>query len=94
MEMTPSEQNKKMPSGTGTFDALGRASVIGLHMISGIIVGIGLGYALDYWLDTFPWCSGAGLLFGIAAGFRNVWMDTKYLIRQEEKGNGYAGKRP
>ncbi len=92
--MKSSEQDRKPSSATGTFDALGRASVIGLHMVSGIIVGAGLGYALDHWLDTFPWCSGAGLLFGIAAGFRNVWMDTKYLIRQEEKGNGHGGKRP
>ena len=89
--MTPPEQNRNSPAGTGMFDALGRASVIGLHMVSGIIVGTGLGYGLDYWLGTFPWCSGAGLIFGIAAGFRNVWIDTKYLIRQE--GNRNAGKR-
>lgn len=91
--MEPSERNKPSASGTGMFDALGRASVIGLHMVSGIIVGAGLGYGLDRWLDTFPWCSGVGLIFGIAAGFRNVWMDTKYLIRQEEKGNKHGEKR-
>lgn len=68
---------------TGLFGALGKASIIGLHMVSGIIVGTGLGYLLDRWLDTFPLCAGIGFFFGIAAGFRNVWIDTKALIRQE-----------
>ena len=75
---------------TGTFDALGRASIMGLHMVSGIIVGTLMGYGLDRWLDTFPWCSGIGLVFGVAAGFRNVWVDAQYLLKQEER---YGKKR-
>ena len=75
---------------TGTFDALGRASTMGLHMVSGIFVGTLMGYGLDRWLDTFPWCSGVGLVFGVAAGFRNVWIDAQYLLKQEER---YGKKR-
>lgn len=67
------------------FDALGRASVMGLHMVSGIIVGCLLGYWLDKWLGTSPWCAGAGLIVGIAAGFRNVWVDARILLRQGER---------
>ena len=37
-----SKENKQ-----GLFDSLGRASVMGLHMVSGIIVGCLLGYWLD-----------------------------------------------
>ena len=71
----------------GLFDALGRASVMGLHMVSGIIVGCLLGYGLDKWLDTSPWLAGAGLVFGIAAGFRNVWLDARILLRQGEESD-------
>ena len=63
------------------WDAAGRASVMGLHLVSGIIVGGVIGYALDSWLNTGPW----GLLFflvvGIAAGFRNMWRDAKRLMQ-------------
>lgn len=58
---------------------------MGLHMVSGIIVGTLMGYGLDRWLNTYPWCSGVGLVFGIGAGFRNVWVDARALIRQSEQ---------
>ena len=45
-----SKENKQ-----GLFDSLGRASVMGLHMVSGIIVGCLLGYWLDKWFGTYPW---------------------------------------
>ena len=76
---------KKIQDNSAMFDALSRASVMGLHLISGIIVGSGLGYACDRWLETFPWCSAIGLVFGVAAGFRNLWIDAKYLIRNIDK---------
>ena len=75
----------------GLFDALGRASVMGLHMVSGIIVGCLLGYWLDRWLETSPWFAGAGQVLGIAAGFRNVWLDARILLRQGEESD--AGKK-
>ncbi len=90
--MNQSEVDKKVTTGTGIFDAIGSASIIGLHMVSGIIVGGGLGYGLDHWLDTFPWCAGIGLILGIVAGFRNVWIDTQRLIRKE--GTQNAKNRP
>ena len=57
-----SKENKQ-----GLFDSLGRASVMGLHMVSGIIVGCLLGYWLDKWFGTYPWCAGVGLIVGIGA---------------------------
>jgi|GEM_PF-390753 len=81
----------------GFWDAAGRASVMGLHLVSGIIVGGVLGYALDTWLGTKPW----GLLFflfvGVVAGFRNMWRDARKLMRfaaepeharKEQRGEG------
>ena len=58
----------------GTFDTLGRASLMGLHLVSG--------------LGIFPWCSGIGLLFGIVAGFRTMWAEARALIGQNERSGG------
>ena len=75
----------------GLFDSLGRASVMGLHMVSVIIVGCLLGYLLDKWFVTYPWCAGVGLIVGIGAGFRNIWLDARILLRQGEQDD--AGKK-
>lgn len=61
---------------------LGSAGVIGLHMVSGPLVGFGIGYALDYWLDTGPWFMLIFFIIGIGAGFKNVYDDTRKLLRQ------------
>lgn len=66
-------------------NAIGKAGVIGLHMVSGIAVGTLLGWFLDKWLDTSPWCLVIFMLAGIAAGFRNVYIDTKRLVNEENK---------
>ena len=56
----------------GTFSLLGTASTMGLHMVSGPGVGGGLGWLIDSWLDSWPVASAIGLVFGLAAGFRNL----------------------
>ena len=63
----------------GAFSLLGTASTMGLHMVSGPVVGGGLGWLIDHWLDSWPVASSIGLLLGLVAGFRNVWADARYL---------------
>ncbi|WP_446425179.1 AtpZ/AtpI family protein [Mailhella sp.] len=65
----------------GAFSLLGTASTMGLHMVSGPIVGGGLGWLIDHWLGSWPVVSAVGLVLGLAAGFRNVWADARYLER-------------
>jgi ATP synthase protein I len=60
-----------------TWDAVGNASVMGLHLVSGVLVGLFIGYWLDVWLGTKPWLLLLFLLFGIAAGFRNIYLEAK-----------------
>lgn len=60
------------------------AGVIGMHMVSGPAVGFALGYGLDAWLATTPWCGIAFLFIGIGAGFLNVWRDTRSLVAKME----------
>lgn len=59
------------------------AGSIGVHLISGMLVGVLFGYSIDFFLNSYPWCSGIGLLFGIIAGFRLIWIDTKKMIYKD-----------
>lgn len=65
-----------------TMDVLATAGTIGLHMVSGPIVGFAIGYGLDYWLETSPWFKLAFFLIGIIAGFKNVYDDSRRLLRK------------
>lgn len=58
---------------------------IGLHLVSGIIVGVGIGYLLDKYFGTSPYLTIIFFFFGIAAGFRNMYIDAKKYIQSEEK---------
>jgi F0F1-type ATP synthase assembly protein I len=55
----------------------GPAAAAGYTLIAAILVMGGIGYALDAWLETFPWCLVAGLLLGIIVGFvelaKTIW---------------------
>lgn len=76
-----SKENKQ-----GLFDSLGRASVMGLHMVSGIIVGCLLGYWLDKWFGTLSVVRPAwGLIVGIGAGFAISGWTRGILLRQGEQ---------
>lgn len=61
---------------------LGGAGTIGLHMVSGPLVGFAMGYGLDMWLGTSPWLKIIFLIVGFGAGFKNVYDDTRKLLRQ------------
>ncbi len=63
-------------------EALATTGVIGLHLVSGPLVGFALGYGLDYWLGTGPWGKLIFLVIGIAAGFLNVYRDTRHLLQK------------
>jgi ATP synthase protein I len=42
------------------------------ELVAGVLVGAGLGWALDRWLGISPWGLIVFLLLGFAAGVRNV----------------------
>ena len=75
----------------GMFGSAGRASVIGLHLVSGIIVGCLAGYWLDEWLGTSPWLKIVFFFLGVAAGFRNAYLDARRLLEELEGKDGGSG---
>lgn len=77
---------KKNENGTPLFGMLGTASTMGLHMVSGPLVGGGLGYLCDtYLFDSYPVGLSVGVVLGIFAGFRNIYIDAKYLQKKQEE---------
>lgn len=74
----------------GAWDMIGVAGTMGLHLVSGTLVGLTMGYFLDRWLGTHPWLLIVFLLFGIAAGFKMVYEDTQRILRtqKEDKDEG------
>jgi ATP synthase protein I len=45
----------------------------GVELVSALIVGAGLGWALDHWLGTKPWLLLTFILVGGAAGVMNIY---------------------
>ncbi len=77
-------------------DTMGTAGTIGLHMVSGPMVGFGLGWLAEWLLHTgTPWPKLIGLLIGIVAGFINVYEDSQRLLqRMRDEDARKFGPRP
>jgi ATP synthase protein I len=66
--------------------ALGELSTVGLTLVVATVLGLAGGYYLDRWLGTSPWLTLIGLLFGIAAGFVNLFRSVKRAERNIDDG--------
>jgi ATP synthase protein I len=53
--------------------AWGVGTRVGVELLSALVVGLGLGWALDRWLHTAPLMLVVFVLLGGAAGVANVW---------------------
>lgn len=62
-------QKPLFPSQSG----LGFAYRIGIEFISGILVGLLLGYTIDHVLNTRPWGLVVMVLLGASAGLLNIF---------------------
>ena len=60
-------------------------SAIGLHLISGIIAGLLLGYFFDNIFNTHYKLTIIFIFLGILTGFYNMYKDAVRYIKEEEK---------
>jgi F0F1-type ATP synthase assembly protein I len=52
-------------------------SSVGLMFPASILVGFAIGFFLDKWLKTDPWLTIIFILYGIMAGFYNLFFQTR-----------------
>jgi len=70
---------KKRP---GTFvGQAARLSTIGIELVVSTVVGLAIGWYLDEKFETSPWLTIIFLLFGIAAGYRNLFREIRKVDR-------------
>jgi len=62
-------------------------STVGLMFPVSIAVGAGMGYMLDKWLNTAPYLLVIFTLYGVAAGFWNLYKVTKRMSDNNGKKN-------
>ena len=55
---------------------------VGLHLVLGTYTGLAIGYFLDRAFNTNPWLTLIFLVFGVAAGFTNLFR----VMRRHQKG--------
>jgi len=65
--------------------SLGFLSSLGICMVASSFIGLFIGYYLDKWLGTSPWMTLIWLGFGIASGFRNIFILTRRAMRELEQ---------
>lgn len=54
---------------------LARLSTIGVTLVAATAIGLAIGYGLDHLLGSSPWLTLTFTVFGIAAGFLNLFRD-------------------
>jgi ATP synthase protein I len=65
--------------------SLGFLSGVGISLVVAILIGLAMGYYLDQWLGTSPWMLLLFLLFGVAAGFRNIYILTERELKRQQR---------
>ncbi|MEI6703367.1 MAG: AtpZ/AtpI family protein [Deltaproteobacteria bacterium] len=64
--------------------SLAMVSSMGISVVLAIAIGVWFGLTLDRWLGTKPWFFYIFLLFGIAAGFKNIYVIAGREIRKND----------
>ncbi len=59
--------------GTGVFRGLSMLASMGITLVAATFIGLIIGIYLDRYFSTHPWLTIIFLIFGIAAGFRNIY---------------------
>lgn len=59
---------------------LGALSTVGITLVAATVIGYYAGHYLDGLFNTTPWLTLGFLLLGIAAGFKNLYDQTRRLM--------------
>ena len=67
---------------------LGTLSTVGITLVAATVIGYFLGVFLDRFFGTSPWMTVIFLLFGIAAGFKNLFDAARKAAHMDDEGKG------
>ena len=70
---------------------LGMISTMGISVAVAIAIGVFIGLKLDEWLGTETWFFFVFLFFGIAAGFRNIFVIAGKELRDDGQDKNKRG---
>lgn len=68
-----------------SFMQIAKLSSVGLELGAAVAIGWGIGYWLDKQFGTAPWLMILFLLFGVAAGFKGVYIAAREASRAGEE---------
>ncbi|MEE9542663.1 MAG: AtpZ/AtpI family protein [Thermodesulfobacteriota bacterium] len=60
---------------------------IGINLVASIVIGFFIGLYLDKYFSTSPWLMLIFLIFGIAAGFKNLFAQAKKAALFDDDGD-------
>ena len=75
------------------FRSLGLLSSVGISMVAATVIGLFIGLKLDKVFGTSPWLTALFLLFGLIAGFRNLFLYTRRSQQAMDEDNKEPPKR-
>lgn len=78
----------RLGPGPASSSPVGRALELGIELGGSVLIGLGIGFALDRWLGTSPWLLLLFLGFGFAAAIRSL---LRFANRQQAQQNDAAG---
>lgn len=90
------QDSKKPKGGTrlrGEASGFGQAMRIGAELISALVVGTGIGWFLDRWLDTKPWFMITFIFLGGAAGILNVYRVAMQMAADNSENEAVNGAK-
>lgn len=63
--------------------SLGYGFRLSVELLTGLLVGLGMGYLLDGWLGTRPWLMLVFMILGLGGGILNVMRVSKQMEQLE-----------
>ena len=75
------------PEKLSIFRNLALLSSMGISSVLAVVIGVWFGMTLDRWLGTKPWFFFNFLFFGIAAGFKNIYVISRREIHRDDGSN-------
>ena len=73
IEKALNKEEKQKNKNNGNQTLINTFSRVATELLAGLLIGAGIGWTIDKWLNTSPWFLIIFFLLGGAAGILNLW---------------------